>query len=110
LSELNSTGSKRKYLLEYLAPRKLQLARRGYVSLEDERTARLRLVNVPNLESATRSAHRSTAQYGQYSAPTYDTVSFVLAVEREGLTRVGTATVAGKPTALRVASETVIAA
>jgi hypothetical protein len=50
------------------------------------------------------------AQYGQYSAPTYDTTLFVLAVEREGLTRVGIATVAGNPTVSRVEFETLIAA
>jgi hypothetical protein len=62
------------------------------------------------LERATRRAHRWSAQYGQYSAPTYDTTPLVVTVESDGETRSGMATVDGSPTDSRVAFDTFTAA
>ena len=65
--------------------KKLRVAVLGYMSVLLE-WMKCSPENVPNLLSATTSAQRSAAQYGQYSAPTYTTcglpplVSGVLAV------------------------------
>src|SRR5437763_1973549 len=43
-------------------------------------------LNVPNRLSATAIAHRSVAQNGQYSAPTYSTSGFPLEVSGDAVT------------------------
>src|SRR5215472_2695406 len=65
--------------------------------------------NVPNLLSATAIAHRSAAQYGQYSAPMYTTSG--LLPEVSGVPVIGTTAlgpVLPLPTAARVLAGTLV--
>src|SRR5215470_13665093 len=65
--------------------------------------------NVPNLLSATAIAHRSAAQYGQYSAPMYTTSGLppeVRGVPVIGMTALGP--LVPLPTAVRVLAGTVV--
>ena len=65
---VSSTGAKVRYWLVYFAPRKVQVAMLGGASVAEDLIA-VSPRNVPKRLSATISAHRSVAQYGQYSAP-----------------------------------------
>src|SRR5581483_5009028 len=67
-----STPWKARYWLVYEAPWKDSVCVSGYTSVLDEWVCP-RLLNVPKRDSATTTAHRSAAQYGQYSAPRYTT-------------------------------------
>ena len=68
-----STGVNVRYLLVYVDLKKVQVGVLGKTSPVLAECTVLRPEKVPNRLSATTIAHRSAAQYGQYSAPMYST-------------------------------------